>query len=186
MPLLRKRRIFRASTIAPPRRSRGLPPTLVVGALLVVIAGGAVLVSLPTTPFGRVPASGMLRAAGADVAVIDGATLRLDERVVHLRGVAAPARGQRCQAADGHGFDCGAAAADGLAGLVRDRKVACKLVGREAVGLAQATCAAGGIDLNRAIVADGFARAEGDHPELTEAEATARAARRGLWADAAF
>jgi len=186
VPIDRKRRIFRAGPLAPPRRTRNLRPTLVAGALVVLMAGGVVLLSLPGTPFGRVPAKGTLRAAPADIAVIDGATLRLDERVVHLRGVAAPARGRLCHLPDGRGVDCGAAAANGLAALVRDRSVDCRLVGREASGLPQATCAAGGLDLNRAVVADGWARAEANDPALTEAEAAARAERRGLWAAAAF
>lgn len=187
MPIDRKRRIFRADPLAAPRGGFGVRPTLAAGMAAVLIVGGIALFSLPATLFGRVPATGgTLRAAAAAVAVIDGATLRLDQQVVRLRGVSAPARGRLCHGADGHAFDCGAAAADGLAGLVRHRDVECRMQGRDAAGFAQGMCAAGGAELNRAVIAAGWARAERGLPELGAAEAEARAARRGLWAAAAF
>lgn len=186
MPINRKRRIFHAGPLAPPRHAVGLRPTLAAGAAAAVLLSGIVLLSLPGTPFGRVPAGGMLRAAAADVAVVDGDTLRLGQGVVHLRGVAAPPRGRRCRDPDGRSFDCGGAAAQGLAGLLREQAVECRLAGRDAAGLPQATCTAGGTELNRAVIAGGWARAERGSPELAPAEAAAREARRGLWTASAF
>ena len=81
MPINRKRRIFHAGPLAPPRHAVGLRPTLAAGAAAAVLLSGIVLLSLPGTPFGRVPAGGMLRAAAADVAVVDGDTLRLGQGV---------------------------------------------------------------------------------------------------------
>lgn len=187
MPIDRKRRIFRPGPLAPPRRSLPVRPTLAVGMAAVLLVGGIALLSRPATLFGRVPAgAGVVQAGPEAVAVVDGGTLRLAARVVRLQGVAAPVRGRPCHGADGRAFDCGGAAAEGLAGLVRDRAVSCRLVGHDAAGRAQAVCAAGGTELNRAIIAAGFARAEPGEPALDAAEAEARAARRGLWADAAF
>lgn len=187
MPIDRKRRIFRAGPLAPPRRALGLRPTLAAGVAVVLVVGGIALFSRPSTLFGRVPASaGTLHAEPAAVAVVDGETLRLDAHVVRLRGVAAPARGRICHDNDGHVFDCGAAAAAGLARLVRNRAVECRLEGRDPAGLLQATCAAGGAELNRAVIAAGWARAVGEMPGLGDAESEARAARRGLWNAAAF
>ena len=187
MPIDRRRRIFRAGPLAPPRRGLGLRPTLAAGAALVVLAGGVALLSLPSALFGRVPAGGAsLTVTSAAVAVVDGETLRLNDRVVRLRGVRAPARGHACHRADGSSFDCGAAAADGLARLVRDHAVTCRLAGPDRGGLAEATCLADGADLNRAVIAAGWARAADGSPTLGDAEAAARAAGRGLWAAAAF
>ena len=165
----------------------GLRPTLVAGAALVLVVGGVALLSMPSAPFGRVPAESVrLSVAPALVAVVDGETLRLDDRVVRLAGVAAPPRGRGCQAADGRRFDCGAAAAEGLARLVADRALTCTLAGRDRSGLQQATCTAGGAELNRAVIAAGWARAEHAPPALAAAEQEARAAGRGLWQSSAF
>lgn len=185
MPIDRKRRIFRPGPLAPPRRAMGLRPTLVAGVALVVVVGGIALISLPTAPFGRVPPlGGTLHAAPDTVAVVDAATLRLDDQVVHLRGVAAPPRGQPCRGADGGQIDCGGAAAEGLAELMGGHAVECRLDGRDAAGLPLATCSAGGTDLNRGVIAGGWARAAPGIPDLARDEAAARAARRGLWAAA--
>ncbi len=182
MPIDRRRRIFRSGTLAPARHTSSLRPTLLVGVIGAGLVAGMVLLSGPRALFGRVPADdGGVRAEAQQVAVVDGATLRLADYVVRLRGVTAPARGQPCRRTDGQGFDCAAAAAEALAGLVRDRTVACRLRGRDEAGFPQAVCEAGGAELNRAVVATGWARADGDIPELQEAESTARAAGRGLW-----
>ncbi len=187
MTIDRKRRIFRPGPFAPPRRTLPVRPTLAAGVVVVLAVAGIALLSRPATLFGRVPAgAGTVQAAPDAVAVVDGGTLRLDARVVRLRGVAAPVRGRPCRGDDGRAFDCAGAAAERLAGLVRDRAVSCRLVGHDAAGRAQAVCTAGGTELNRAIVAAGFAHAEPGEPALGAAEAEARTARRGLWADAAF
>lgn len=187
MPLHRKRRIFRSGPFAPPRRAFGRRPTLVAGAAAVLLVGGVALLVRPTALLGRVTAgTGTLDAAPAAVSVIDGATLRLDAQVVRLRGVAAPPRGRACHRPGGAAFDCGAAAADGLARLVRDDVVHCRLQGHDAQGFPQATCTAGGAELNRAVIAAGWARAEPAAPQLAAAEGQARAAGRGLWAVGGF
>jgi endonuclease YncB( thermonuclease family) len=106
--------------------------------------------------------------------------LRLREMVVRLQGVAAPPRGLSCHAADGSASDCGAEAATALAALVRDHDVACRLHGRDSAGLAQGVCEAAGTELNRTVVAEGWARAL-DASGMADAETAARAARLGLW-----
>lgn len=187
MPIRRKRRIFRAGPLTPSRRASGLRPTLAAGVAMVVLAVGVALFSLPTTPFGRVPPlGGTLRAAPDAVAVVDAATLRLGDQVVHLRGVAAPPRGKSCHGTGGRSFDCGGAAAQGLAELLGGHAVACRLAGRDAAGLPLGQCSAGGTDLNRAVVAGGWGRAEAGAADLARVAAAARAAGRGLWVAGAF
>jgi endonuclease YncB( thermonuclease family) len=95
--------------------------------------------------------------------------------------VAAPARGHACQRNGGAVFDCGATAAAALADLVRGRRVACRITGRDSFGVAEAQCEAGEIELNRRLVADGFARARTDAPVYGAEEQRARAETRGLW-----
>ena len=153
--------------------------TLMVGLLGAATGAVVMLTGLPADLFGRVPVlSGSLRADSAEVAVIDGHTLRLQRTVVRLAQVTAPARGQSC-AGPGGPYDCGAAAAAALAGLVQGHQIVCTLHGRDPAGLPEARCDAAGADLGRAVVAAGWARAEG--PELTTLEERARAQRLGLW-----
>jgi endonuclease YncB( thermonuclease family) len=151
----------------------------IVGATLGVLV---VLFAAPSDLFGRVPPlTGRIHAVPAQVAVVDGETLVLNETIIRLDGIAAPARGQVCHTTVGAETDCGAEAAAALAALVRDRAVTCRLNGRDHEGFARAICEAAGQELNRALVAAGWARARADMPGLASEEAAARAARRGLW-----
>jgi endonuclease YncB( thermonuclease family) len=111
-----------------------------------------------------------------NVAVVDGATLRLDGQVVRLAGIAAPARSQDCAAQP----DCGGRAALQLAALVRNRTVACQVAGADQAGHTLARCEAGGRDIGQEEVESGWAQAE--QASFKPAEARARAAHLGLWA----
>jgi endonuclease YncB( thermonuclease family) len=193
LPLHRPRRIFRGSSLVAPAFVPGVGSGVLLLVLAGLVAAGAgvfvVPFDLPAALFRRAaspagPAPTSLVAAEAPlVAVVDGDTLRLDETVVRLLGVAAPGRGRSCPDGTGAGYDCGAAASAALAALVRDRPVACRLSGRDRAGLAQGVCQANGTEINRALVAAGWARA--DSPGLDAAEATARAGRLGLWRNGA-
>ena len=123
-------------------------------------------------------------AQPAQVAVVDGGTLKLNDRVVRLLGVDPPVHGISCQASNGAGFDCGAAATNALAALVRGTPVACRLSGQDELGRPYAVCEASGTDLNRAVIAAGWARADHAEPTLKRDEEIARTERRGLWAAA--
>jgi endonuclease YncB( thermonuclease family) len=184
--LHRRRRIFSgglASRTSGGEVPRGLLATLAGAAILGV---GALLLQ-PADLFGRAPAmTGTMEVPAAQVAVVDGQTLRLGEAVVRLQGVSAPARGTSCLRADNSRFDCGAAASDALAGLLRGQAVACRLYGRDGAGFLQGLCTAAGRDLNRGMVSSGWARARSEAPgfaaaSFSEEEGQARAAHRGLW-----
>jgi endonuclease YncB( thermonuclease family) len=154
---------------------------VLAGAVGIGAAGAVAMIGVPTDLFGRAaPGPDRITAAPGQVAVIGGDTLRLESKVVLLRGVVAPERGERCR----DGLDCGGAAASALAQLVRDRRVECRLTGRDDRGRPLAACAAEGVDLSRTMVASGWARAQPDAPELTDAERQARQQRVGLWSDA--
>lgn len=149
---------------------------------LVLVLGGIGLVSIvvSTDLFGRAPPGpDHIAAEPEHVAVIDGDTLRLEGTVIRLRGIEAPERGDLC----GASTDCGGAATLALAGLVRDRRVECRLNGEDRAGRPYGSCQANGTDLSRAVVASGWARARPGAPELADLELRARRQRAGLWAD---
>ena len=153
--------------------------------MLAGTAVGAVAVGLglPRNLLGSAPPDPAWRAVAGQVRVVDGETLRLGERVVRLHGLRAPARGENCAAPGGDRFDCGAAAAERLAGLVLDRAVECRLRGRDSFHRALGVCVAGETELNAALVAAGYALADGEGtPDLAQRETEARSGRQGLWA----
>jgi endonuclease YncB( thermonuclease family) len=156
---------------------------LALGVLAAIAAAGMVLAVMSSDLFGRAPSpAGQVAADAAHIAVVDADTLRLSDRVVRLSGISVPARGETCRDASGRDFDCGVAAANALAALVRETSVDCQLRGTDGMGRAFAVCEAGGRELNRALVDAGWARADSSIPALEAAESTARDQRRGLWA----
>ncbi len=146
-------------------------------ALVGAAAGGTlVMLGLSGSLFGRMTADVRVIAAGPDqVAVIDGDTLRLGGVVVRLSDVHAPGRGQPCAA----GPDCGGQATAALAGIVRDRRVECRVSGHDTMGRPAGRCDAAGQDVNAAIVTVGWAKAT--NAALGAAELDARTHRRGIW-----
>lgn len=177
--LNRPRRIFKPAVSRYAARALGL-------FALGVAATGATVATITFRPQTEAPAKALaaeppqLTAAPAQVAVVDSGTLRIGEHVVRLSGVKPPARGITCNS----GEDCATAAADALAAMVREYPVACQVTGKDAMGRPYAICQARGTQLNQAVVAAGWARADDRLPELHQAEATARAERRGIWATA--
>ena len=176
-----------------PRRIFVVPPTLPLRAVVAVVlvgalvAVGAVLSAGPRQTGGNAPppvAAGIDRlvAGPAQVAVIDGGTLMLRDRVVRLLGLDPPLRGSICRTAGGAQVDCAAAATRALAALVWETAVACEVHGQDEQGRPFAVWTANGIEVNRAQVAAGWARADDALPALKRVEDQARAGHRGLWA----
>jgi endonuclease YncB( thermonuclease family) len=162
--------------------------TLGLYAGLLALAVGATLLLSSLFTFGvfaeighSPPPPGRMEAESAQIAVVDGSTLRLGERVVRLLGIETPDRDHICRQPNGGGFDCAAASTEALAALVRQRQVACELRGWDSMGRALAVCEASGTELNRALVIGGWARAGHDLPGLKREEMLARAEGRGLW-----
>jgi endonuclease YncB( thermonuclease family) len=113
---------------------------------------------------------------------IDGDSLRVGDREVRLFGIDAPEWGQVCNR-DGQPWDCGAAAAGQLEKLVTGKPVRCTPVDTDEYGRTVAQCAVGNIDVNRAMVASGYAVAYRRYSTTyVSAEESAKANRRGLWA----
>jgi endonuclease YncB( thermonuclease family) len=175
-----KRRIFRPN--AGP--ARALPRA----GVLLAAAGGAATVLIAAWLFigssqapARAPADSHVSAPPDRLAVLDGDTLRVGEHVVRLEGIAAPARGSACHGDGQIELDCGSAAANALSALVRGRSVDCTIAGHDGQGRPRANCVAEGKPLRAALVQDGWARAE--TAALRVPEASARAARLGIWRD---
>jgi endonuclease YncB( thermonuclease family) len=177
-----KRRIFRANAKPLPFRGRRLPSL----AVLLATAGGAVTIVVAASLFvrpsdapARVPAGLRLSAPAASLAVLDGDTLRLGDQVVRLAGIVAPARGSVCHDGGRESVDCGVAAANALAALVRGSAVNCTIHGHDDQGRPVGNCQAGDTGLSEALVRGGWVRAEAD--DLREPETIARNAGRGIW-----
>ncbi|WP_158258325.1 thermonuclease family protein [Rhodopila globiformis] len=148
-------------------------------------AGGAATLAAAAWLFVRssdapalAPADSHVGAPADKLAVLDGDTLRLGDWVVRLAGITAPPRGSVCRNGE-QPVDCGVAAANALAALVRGRAVDCTIKGHDGQGRPVADCVAGPEALSAALVREGWARAEA--PALQADERAARAAGRGLW-----
>lgn len=111
---------------------------------------------------------------GDTVRAIDGEQI---EHRVRLAGIDAPELGQAY----------GRVARDRLRELVLRQRVQVQVHDRDRYGRDLATLEAAGQEVNRQLVAEGLAwhfTRYSDDEDLAAAEAAARAARRGLWADA--
>jgi len=153
---------------------------------MVAAAGGVATLVVTTSLFvgsreapAVAPTSNHLSAAADRLAVLTGDTLRVGGQVVRLEGVSAPARGSVCHGGGAENVDCGSAAANAMASLIRAQAVECTIRGHDDHGRPVGRCLAGGTRLSEAIVLDGWATAE--IPELRQFEITARAAGRGIW-----
>lgn len=176
-----RRRIFRSGAKAAPVRLPGLPSSGVclaaAGGAATVLAAAWLFVRSSDAP-ARAPPGRHVTGTAADLAVLDGDAIRVGDLVVRLDGIAAPRRGSVCRS----GMlvvDCGAASANDLASLVRDKAVDCSITGHDGHGRPVGDCVAGGVWLNEALVRDGWARAQ--VAPLRQTEDQARAAGRGIW-----
>ncbi|MBZ4022252.1 succinoglycan biosynthesis protein [Rhodobacter sp. TJ_12] len=117
--------------------------------------------------------------------VIDGDTLAIGAVRVRLHGIDAPEKAQLCKDAAGRDWRCGAAATAALQRMTARGETRCVGEDYDRYDRLIATCQAGGRDLNRALVQEGFAEAYRKYSQdYVAAEAAARAAMRGIWAGA--
>lgn len=112
---------------------------------------------------------------------IDGDSLKVGETEVRLYGIDAPEFTQTCQR-DGRAWECGSESAYQLSKLVNGKQVNCSSMGADTFGRTLARCSVGEIDLNRTMVATGYALAYRRYStDYVSAEDSARLARRGIW-----
>ncbi|WP_229664632.1 thermonuclease family protein [Sphingomonas metalli] len=121
-------------------------------------------------------------AFSGPAAVVDGDTLRVGSERVRLFGVDAPELSQICDA-EGAKVACGRRAAQWLRSRVQGHTLQCSAVDKDRYGRLVARCRIGGVDLGQSIVESGWATAYRKYSlQYVDAEARARAARRGIWA----
>lgn len=110
--------------------------------------------------------------------VNDGDTITLGQERIRLRGIDAPEYTQICRinSAD---YACGRQARQALVDLIGGRPVSCTGWQRDRYGRLLGDCRVGDLDLNRALVAAGWAVAYGGYDAE---ERTARTAKAGIWA----
>ncbi|HYD11549.1 MAG TPA: thermonuclease family protein [Allosphingosinicella sp.] len=166
------------------RRSLLLLVPVVVAAGLALAGRGPAPSELSPVPPAKAERGGKRiggNPAGA-VRIVDGDTLRIGDARIRLHGIDAPERAQSCSDADGRRYRCGEEASAALARLIGDGRPDCAERDRDSYGRSVAICTVGGRDLNRAMVAGGWALAYIRYSRDYEAdEAAARRARRGVW-----
>ena len=109
--------------------------------------------------------------------VIDGDSLIINEMRIRLVGIDAPEGPQTCTK-NGKSWRCGVESARALRKLIGKRKVACESHGTDKHDRMLAVCTAGGAELNRWMVENGWAVSYSDYPAE---ERAAERAKRGIW-----
>jgi endonuclease YncB( thermonuclease family) len=116
------------------------------------------------------------------VTVIDGDTLEIGERRIRLFGIDAPEAQQTCDRR-GEAWACGEESTNQLRALVGSKQVACTGDETDQYGRLIAVCSAGHLELNKTMVAEGWATAFRKYSTAYVAdEIRAGSGRRGLWA----
>jgi len=113
--------------------------------------------------------------------VIDGDTLEIHGQRIRLHGIDAPESGQSCERAGQH-YRCGQQAALALADRIGQRTVRCEPQGQDRYQRVIAICRLGEQDLNRWMVAAGWAVAYRKYSlDYVADEERAKRARLGIW-----
>lgn len=109
--------------------------------------------------------------------IVDGDSFHLDGEEIRLVGIDAPEGRQTCTR-NGVAWACGEESRRRLQRLIGGKTVHCAAEKRDQHGRLLAECTAEDRELNREMVASGFAVSYGNY---RQEEAAAKAAKRGLW-----
>ncbi len=116
--------------------------------------------------------------------VIDGDTVDIHGTRIRLHGIGAPESRQECDRPDGTSWRCGQQAALALSDRIGRSTVRCEPHGRDRYGRVIAVCFKGTDDLNRWMVAAGWAVAYRKYSlDYVDVEKRAHAARLGIWSE---
>jgi endonuclease YncB( thermonuclease family) len=115
--------------------------------------------------------------------VIDGGTLEIRGTRIRLAGIDQVADDHVCERTGDEAWRCGPRALNALEEFLEEIIVSCVVRERDLVGQLVATCAASGTDLGLWLVRNGLAQAASapQNTRYRQAEAEAKAARRGMW-----
>ncbi len=146
---------------------------------LVATSGGGFAASRGHASSFAAPASGRISGAAR---VTDGDTIRIGAARIRMHGIDAPEKAQPCDR-DGVAWRCGIESRLALEKLIGSAQVSCVVRDIDRYKRVVGECFASGRNLNRAMVAGGWALAYRAYSmDYVDAEASARAARRGIWA----
>ena len=125
------------------------------------------------------PKPGLAGETNDAASIIDGDTLQIGDRIVHLAGIDAPELGQRCMI-EKKGWRCGLEAALALRKLAAFGAVIC--TSENEAPVVTGTCQIDGKDLGEVMVGQGYAVAlPGAVPGYQSTQDAARDAKLGLW-----
>ena len=142
------------------------------GLILGAVVGGTLTACTPAAADQLISGTGRAK---------DGDSLMVGQTEVRLFGVDAPEFNQSCTRA-GQAWACGSAAANQLSGLVNGKQVYCSSMGLDQHGRTLGRCVAGTTDINRTMVAAGYAVAYRHYSsDYVSAEESAKVNKRGLW-----
>jgi endonuclease YncB( thermonuclease family) len=114
--------------------------------------------------------------------VIDGDTIVIGATHIRLYGIDAPEARQTCTGPSGYPYACGTLASYAMRQLAERQAVRCEERDRDRYGRTVAVCWAGAVELNRAMVQQGWAVAYRRYSLAYIAdENEARLAHRGIW-----
>lgn len=117
--------------------------------------------------------------------IIDGDTVQFGSTRVRMGAMDAPETDQQCLDAKGERWACGAAARDALRAQAAGKPWVCRLIGATQQERSVARCIAGGEDIEKWMVRNGWALASAREAKGYGAdEVEARTAKAGLWAGA--
>jgi endonuclease YncB( thermonuclease family) len=157
----------------PARLRRGPTRSLSRTAIDTVVFIAALVMVLAVLKF-----SGLLAIDEGPVKVIDGDSFWRGESEIRLYGIDAPEYRQTCKDKAGLEWPCGRDSMRALKRIIAGRDVACEIRDTDRYERLVAVCKSGAIDINRAMIRDGWAVSFGDYGSV---EAEARKAGRGIW-----
>ncbi len=135
----------------------------------------AFVVAFSGPALGQASVWGIARAGDGDSLTVNGTRVR-------LFGIDAPELDQSCRRG-GQEWACGSAATAELARLVTGKQVRCVPMGTDQHGRMLGRCNVGNVDVNRAMVASGYAVAFRRYSnDYVADEQSAKASKRGVWA----
>ena len=125
------------------------------------------------------PAAGQMSGRAVP---IDGDTIELAGERVRLHGIDAPESAQTCLDASEVAYPCGERATRALRALIDGQSVSCRQTDTDRYGRVVAVCHRGEVDLNAAMVREGWAVAFVEYAtDYVAEEAQAKRERRGIW-----
>lgn len=118
----------------------------------------------------------------AEVYVIDGDSLKIDEASIRLAGIDAPEYYQTCKDKNNKPYDCGISAKNALAEMVGGRLVRCVKISKDIYNRELCECFADGVSLNLKMIETGWAVAyRSDNKAYAAAEKEAKKKKLGIW-----